>query len=228
MLKKKMNRIICFLLFISNISFAQTKPNFGKTKSYTYWPRIAGFKMGITGSDYYRDAKDKFQKPLKEPNLGLNIGLVADIINLRWFATQAELAFVMKGAKETFINGEETIKTKSNLNYLQFDLIPLQLKPLGFPRFNPYVSGGLYWAKLVSSKFEYTISRSLNGTEFIDEPAPLKVIDLNKNDKGYFLNAGLKMKRFGIEYRHEFGLSEIIKGTNIKNQLNNITLKFTY
>ncbi len=221
-------RIFFLFIFFTNLLVAQTKPNFGKTKSYTYRPRIAGFKMGITGSDYYRDVKDKFQKPLKEPNLGLNIGLVADIINLRWIATQAELAFVMKGSKETFINGEETIKTKSNLNYIQFDLIPIQLKPLGFPRFNPYASGGLYWAKLVSNKFEYSISRTLNGTQFVDETKTLIIPNLNKNDNGYFLNAGIKMNRFGIEFRHEFGQSEIIKGTNIKNQLNNITLKVTY
>ncbi len=227
-LKQNMVAVFISIIIFSFQLNAQKKTNFGKSKPYTYWPRIAGFKMGLTGSDYFRDINDKFQKPLKKPNLGLHMGIIADIINVRWFASQAELAFVMKGSKENFINDGETINTKSNLNYVQLELIPLQIKPLGFLRFNPYVSGGFYWAKLVTNKFEYTISRSLYGTQFVDEPQRLNVINLLNTDKGYILNAGLKTKRFGIEYRHEFGQTEIIKGTNIKNQLNNITFKVTY
>lgn len=201
---------------------------FGQQNEFAKKPRIAGIKFGATTSSFYRDSKDKFLPPSTNPNLGFHFGFILDLINKKRFGSQLELSYVLKGASETFQSATQTTKVKTKLHYAQLDIIPIIVKPFGYRPFNPYVSIGFYYSYLLSPKIDYTVERELNGIIFTDNEKPLDFKLFEKSDYGLFANAGIKFKSISVEYRHEFGLKDLISEVSLKNQINNLSLKLTY
>lgn len=211
----KKDCLILILILASVVSFAQIKIEKPPTKKHGFH----GIRFGVTASDYYRLPNEKFQQPLKKPNYKFHAGLIFDIINLKKFASQIELSYVNKGSKEVFLEQNEEITVTSKLSYGQIDLIPIQIKPLGNRKFSPYISCGVYGAYLLSSKINYKV-----GNDF---DRKLEFQNFNKKDYGFLINGGVKIETISLEYRHEFGTKSIVPSTELKNQLNNITLKLT-
>ncbi len=216
---------ITLFIFASTISFAQKS----KDRYLTNHPRLAGFKLGVVASEFFRENAERFQQIPNEPYLGITTGLIIDIVNFKRFASQIELAYTMKGARETFINGSETIYSSARLHYVQADIIPFQLKPFGYNRFNPYISAGGYFSYLLDTKIDFTVERTFFETKFTDvfEDADFSTV-LSRRDYGINLNAGIKMSGVSLEYRYEFGMEPLFFNRQIKNQLHCLALKLTY
>jgi Outer membrane protein beta-barrel domain len=218
---KKITLIFLAIIISFNL-FAQLS----QKNLYSYKPRFNGVLFGVNATDFYRNANDKYQTPLKTPTLGFNAGFIIDIINQRRWGTQLEIKYTQKGATETFDNKseQEFVTVKSKLDYLQVDFIPIILKPIGFKSFNPYFSGGLYKSFLIRHDVSYQFNEKWND---LDLPLKYDVSQINKGDMGISINAGIMIKSLTIEYHHEFGLSTIFESSNIKNQLSSINLKLT-
>jgi hypothetical protein len=191
--------------------------------------RFSGIKVGTTFSDYYRKSSEAFRQPINWPHLGLQGSFVFDFFNRKNSASELEISFATKGAKETFTLNDKIIKENSRLRYLQVNYLPIILKPAGNKRFDPYIALGLYSAYLLNGNSETTIEQQVANKVLrdrfinVDFPKSLKNFDLGPSGSiGFVHNA------FTYEYRYEIGLLSVIKNKEIKNNVNVISVKFSY
>jgi hypothetical protein len=216
------NYIITIMILIQIQTFAQKS-----TDSYRK-DKMFGFFIGLNNNQFNRGEKLEWNSIIKTFSPGINTGLHFRPYSWGVLSSLIQLSFSQKGATELFNvkSIEENISVRTNLNYGQIEIIPLEFTP--FPRKNlsPYISGGMFFSRLISSKIRYQYNENFDIQDdinhFILDFQPDQISDI-----GYSLIAGLKLENFRIELRNEFGSKILYNSTTIRNNNNSIIFRFS-
>jgi hypothetical protein len=187
-----------------------------------------GFFIGINNSEFVRNEKLNWNSTFKTLSPGINTGLHFRPYNLGIISSMIQVSYSQKGATETFnlSSIEEKVSVRTNLNYAQIEIVPLEFVPFYRQKMSPFISGGLYFSKLLKSKIRYQYGDSFNVEDDINDFL-LGFEPDQKNEQGIAIMAGLRFENFRLELRNEFGRKAIYTNTPIKNHSNTILLRYS-
>lgn len=187
-----------------------------------------GFFVGLNNNEFVRNEKPQWNSIIKTFSPGINTGLHFRPYSWGVLSSLVQISFTQKGTTELFniAKIEEKISVRTNLDYGQIEVIPLEFTP--FPRKNmsPYISAGLFYSKLINSNVRYQYNEKFNIEDDINHFILDFTPDMN-TDIGYSIVAGLKFQNFRLEVRNEFGSKALYLNSNIKNHLNSILLRYS-
>lgn len=196
-----MKKNLFTLVFVSVISLFQAQED---KKTLTY-----GAKAGLTLSTWTGSSVD---------GIGSRTGIYAGgFVNYKFsqrFALQPELLYSMQGAGETPI--VNNVRVDYTVDYIT---LPVMLKFYAAPRLN--LEFGPQLALKVNDKVK--AKNTVTGVSATSD------IDVRNVDFG--LNAGLGYEfsmGLGIEARYNFGLSEVLEGSNARTSVFSFGLSYRF
>ena len=156
-----------------------------------------GAKAGFTA---YSLTADNGSSETSDLRLGWTIGVFANVPLSPMFDFQPELSFIQKGGQDSFSEGGLNIDSNTILNYIEIPLlvrynIPLETEVL------PYITAGPTFGYLVGADVKVESDGSSATTSIKD--------DLNAINVGVSLGLGLGLRQFSLDYRYEFGLTDL-------------------
>jgi hypothetical protein len=167
----------------------------------TFAPKV-GLNLANIAGDDTEDAKMK---------MGLQIGVLTDIAFSDAISLQTGLMFSQKGTKSEFDAGTETIKVKTNVNYLEIPINAVYGLDLGGNALQffagPYAGIGL------TGK----IKSDADGAEDVDIQFANDYVDVDDDkqgvkrfDIGLNIGAGYKINNIQIQANYGLGLANLI------------------
>lgn len=190
----------------------------GKPKAE--YKNYVGFRFGGSMTSFYREKAAMPDKKLYNWEVGMGISLA----NSKYYNARLELVYANKGALEKFEddNGLE-ITTRNKLTYFQGNLLPLILKT-GAKKLNPVLGVGGYYAYLFKHNAQYKEKdKSYQDDELTNELAHTK-FDYGLCAMLGFYNGHKPL----LEFRYEYGLSEVIKDMKNKNHGLSVSLFLSF
>lgn len=223
-------KVIKFILIVFAISGLLNREAFGQTirgKDFKKDGKF-GFFFGLNNNSFARNEKILWNSINRTYSPGLTGGLHFRPYFWKVISSYAQISFTQKGATENFeiTNIEQLISVRTNLNYGQVEIVPLEFIPFPKKNLSPYISVGFFFSKLYSSKIRYQYTEKFETADdtnhFILDFEPTE-----KADKGYAFIAGLKFENFRLELRNEISSTPIYQNTNIKNHSNSLILRYS-
>ena len=218
------NTIFTFYLLLlwSNIGYAQSEK-----KPYRKDGKF-GFFVGMNNNEFIRDEKLSWNSIIRTYSPGFNGGLHFRPYNWRMLSSLIQVSYSQKGATEIFnLNKlEEQVAVRTQLNYLQLEIVPIEITPFYRKKMTPFINVGLFYSKLIKSNIKYQYNDSFTNYD-TNNTLNLDFAPDTEDDKGVSIVAGLKFQNFKIEFRNEFGTKFLYNNTNIKNHSNTIKLRFS-
>ncbi len=195
--------IFCALIILlcsNSISVAQGTRN--SNNEYRQFKTSFGLESGFNFFTLRSDNRDY------ESEFALSAGFVLKTTLSPKLSISYGMTFMRRGAESnlndgSFFNGE----IDYNLNYLNF---PININYTILKRV--YLSGGMYYGRLVEAKFEY------NGT-FVNGFGEFDDDDFEKNDIGFTLGIAYNIKRFHIGLRFQRGFIDISDAQILQDNL---------
>lgn len=219
---KKTTFIFYFLLSSLHICNAQSEK-----KSYRKDGKF-GFFVGINNNEFIRNDKLSWNSIIKTYSPGFNGGLHYRPYNWGILSSLIQVSYSQKGATEVFNvkKIDEQIAVRTQLNYLQFEIVPIEITPFFRRKMTPFVNAGLFYSKLIKSNIKYQYDDSFKGYD-TNKSLNLDFAPDAKDDMGFSIVAGLKFENFRLEVRNELGTKALFNNTIIKNHLNTIKFRFS-
>lgn len=199
----------------------ETIPDGGHSQKETRreYKNYVGFRFGGSMTSFYKDKIGFPGKPFYNWETGLGISLA----NSKHYNARLELVYANKGSRETISEQGVDVTTRTKLTYFQGNLLPVILKT-GARKLNPVIGVGGYYAY----RFKHTSEYKEEDEEYQPDDITQELID-NQFDYGLCAMVGFYSGHKPLlEFRYEYGLAEVMKGLNVKNNGLSVSLFLSF